>query len=386
MNILFSVQAYVREEHGRYYDNNVTAFVSRYKKHCDKLTCMCTVVEEESNNHLEIESDGVDIIDVMNVNTLKRLLFEQGKNKSVIEQAVRECDACIVHMPSRIGETTIKYAKKYKKPYLVVVVSCVWDSYWNYNLKGKFIAPSSFFSTRAALKDASHVIYVTDHFLQSRYSTKGISVGCSNVKLPKHSEEVLVRRLERLKTQHQDNLPLKLATLAAVDVPYKGQAYVIRAIARLKKLGHIYEYHIAGMGDPAHLVNLAESLGVREQLIVHGVISHDKISDLLDEIDIYIQPSKQEGLPRAMIEAMSRACPALGSRIAGIPELLEDRYLFDKGNVGQICNRLLHFTVDQRTEQAKRNFDFSKKYAQEILNEKRDNFISQFIKTVKSKR
>lgn len=67
----------------------------------------------------------------------------------------------------------------------------------------------------------------------------------------------------------------------------------------------------------------------------------------LDTVDIYIQPSKQEGLPRSVVEAMSRGCLCVGSRIAGIPELLSTKYLFNAGNVMQIAKILADIDKDQ---------------------------------------
>lgn len=98
----------------------------------------------------------------------------------------------------------------------------------------------------------------------------------------------------------------------------------------------------------------------------------------LDTVDIYIQPSKQEGLPRSVVEAMSRGCLCVGSRIAGIPELLSTKYLFNAGNVMQIAKILADIDKDQLKEQAKRNIKISGLYVSSILNERRRTFLEEF--------
>ena len=87
------------------------------------------------------------------------------------------------------------------------------------------------------------------------------------------------------------------------------------------------------------------------------------IRDRLESIDIYIQPSKQEGLPRALIEAMSMGVPALGSTAGGTPELLEEVFIFNKGDPAEIADRILKLNVKEvLLEQAKRNYYYVEKY------------------------
>ena len=138
------------------------------------------------------------------------------------------------------------------------------------------------------------------------------------------------------------------------------------------------EYHLIGNGDINRLKEIAETAGVSSQVIFHGAIPHSKVLDFFDDIDVYVQPSKQEGLPRALVEAMSRGCLCVGSRIAGIPELLEPEYLFKKGSVNEIINILRKVTPESLVSQAKRNFDKAKEYDVNVLNNRRTKFISEF--------
>lgn len=171
--------------------------------------------------------------------------------------------------------------------------------------------------------------------------------------------------------------------MAPVDVKYKGQEYVIQAIARLKKKGLLFEYHLVGGGNPSYLKMLSKNLGVAELVKFYGSVPHDDITSILDKADIYIQPSKTEGLPRALVEAMSRACPALGSNIAGIPELLDKNCIFRTGNVNDICSLLTSFDFDKMEKCARQNYIEAKNYEFSVLENRRNTFLDEFMNNVK---
>ena len=65
--------------------------------------------------------------------------------------------------------------------------------------------------------------------------------------------------MEKIKTKKEDE-PIVLGTAAAIDVPYKGQAYVIEAISKLNKQGYNYEYQLIGTGDKTRLEKIAKEL------------------------------------------------------------------------------------------------------------------------------
>lgn len=75
------------------------------------------------------------------------LILSQSALK-MMEEEIKNADALIVKLHSKIAECAIKYARKYKIPYLVEVVGCPWDAYWNHSLKGKIVAPMMTLSTK----------------------------------------------------------------------------------------------------------------------------------------------------------------------------------------------------------------------------------------------
>lgn len=96
-----------------------------------------------------------------------------------------------------------------------------------------------------------------------------------------------------------------------MNLKTKGQHDVIRALGELKKRGDTnYEYQLVGLGDESFLRSIAKNTMLRMKWFLGGK-THDEVFQWLDNIDIYVQPSYQEGLCRAIVEAMSRGCPVI---------------------------------------------------------------------------
>ena len=110
---------------------------------------------------------------------------------------------------------------------------------------------------------------------------------------------------------------------------------------------------------------------------------HSKVFEWLETIDLYVQPSLTEGLPRALIEAMSRGVPALGSRVAGIPELINSEMLFNnsKNRVKEIELILKNLSKNKLRAQAIYNYNVAKEYHADIINKRREAFMKNFIST-----
>lgn len=341
--------------------------------------------EYARRNFNYFDKDKINFIGVPNLtSSLKDFLSIKKRitNKNIISQTLLKNDCVIARLPSSNGDIAISIAKKYKKPYLVEVVGCPWDALWNHSLRGKALAFNSYLRMKRAVKDAPYVLYVTNEFLQNRYPSTGKTIGCSDVALPALDESILDLRLQKIK-QMAKHKPIVLGTTAAVDVRYKGQEYVIRAIAELNKQGYNFEYRLVGGGDKTRLQSIAKKCGVSDKVIFEGSVPHEKVFDYLDNIDIYVQPSQTEGLPRALIEAMSRGCPCIGSNVGGIPELLDNALIFRSGNVKELAAILASFNMEKLIKQAKRNFEISKGYIKEIIETRRNEFLKDFAESVK---
>lgn len=306
-----------------------------------------------------------------------------GKFQSIIRTMIAQCDLLIVRCPSILSITAAKMARGMNKPYLAEVMGDAWDAYWNNGTLGKIIAPYCHLQTKRCVGEANFALYVTEKYLQSRYPSKGLCIGASNVLIKDADDEGIERKSAHYCTECANEIVLM--TSASVDVRYKGQEYVIKAIPLLNARGIRVKYMMCGGGEGVYLKELVKKLGVEDQVVFTGRLSLDDIFKQLDKADIYIQPSLQEGLPRSVIEAMSRGCHIIGARTAGIPELLDDCYVVKRKSALDIADKIMSIvslSKEQKMALCLRNYEESKKYLAEVLDEKRNAFFSQIVESI----
>ena len=87
-----------------------------------------------------------------------------------------------------------------------------------------------------------------------------------------------------------------------------------------------------------------EEMDLVDQFELMGFVSQDKVAELLYQADCYVQPSLQEGIPVAIMEALATGLPVVATNLAGIPELVENGvtgYLVEPANAGELANAIL---------------------------------------------
>ena len=167
------------------------------------------------------------------------------KFKRTVLAQIKPDRAVIVRVPSSSGTIAADYCHKIGKPFLAEAIGCPWDSLWNHSLKGKVMAPFSWENFRRVMRNAPYSVYVTNEFLQHRYPTKGITAAISDVELRPMEQSVLDARISHIRNQTGR---IKIATSGGL-VAYKGQQFVIEALARLKAQGNMnYEYDVPVSG------------------------------------------------------------------------------------------------------------------------------------------
>lgn len=360
----------------RLYLNDTTYItVERYKRIFGEIV-LCTRIVENFDLTSKYK-DATNIIDsLIGIDNLIYALI--GKEEKVIKNNINEIDIVIARVPSVIAYKVANIANRYKKPVMALAMGCAWDAYWNHGFVGRMIAPYMYFEMKKVLKNCNYALYVTSEFLQKRYPCScNINIGCSDVKLKKVEKSVLTNRLNKIKNSKRKD-SLTIMTTGDVASYIKGQKYVLEAIKKLKNDGIIINYVLVGEGNQDYLKNIAKRNGIENQVEFTGRLNSEDVMNILDKVDIYIQPSLTEGLSRAVVEAMSRGCPTIVSNAGGNPELIDARCVVKTKSPIDIYEKINYLLQGDNMEyQAKLNFEKAGEFSDEILSKKRNEFFEK---------
>lgn len=118
--------------------------------------------------------------------------------------------------------------------------------------------------------------------------------------------------------------PIGLLYLGMLSEP-KGAFDLIRAMAALAEEDR-RNVHLtmAGHGQIEEAGKLVADLGLRESIAIHGWLDHEARDALLAEVHGFILPSHFEGLPMALLEAMSWGLAIIATPVGGIPDIVVD--------------------------------------------------------------
>lgn len=381
MNILFAHDLTLKVYKNNYYSLGTINkdIMERYLIGNDKIYIYARQVKaiEEPKQLSNINTENIICIPSNIYHSPTDYFMKHNNLKTEVQKALKGINFCVVRLPSFLGGIVYEEAKKIGIPCMVELVGCPWDSLWYYGgIKAKLFAPIMYYKTKKEIKNSKYVVYVTKEYFQNKYPTKGKNINCSNVNIENVSDDILESRVNKIKSS---NNTYKIGLMGSLNVKYKGQDTAIKAISLLKNKFNI-ELHFLGSGDKENWIDLIKQYGVENSVFFDGTLpSGDPVYNWLDNMDIYLQPSLTEGLPRSVIEAMSRGCPVIGTEAGGIPELLQKELVIKKKDYKDLAIKIEKLLNDKKMMEkiAKENFEEAKKYNKSLLNEKRRKFIEE---------
>jgi glycosyltransferase involved in cell wall biosynthesis len=366
----------------------------RYLKVFDELVVVgrSRLISETQTSFLDLSSgDRVSFIFVPNLASPWIFFRNLVEVLDTLKDQIEKSDAVIART-SLLGEMAAFMARKMGKPLAIEAVGDAWDAYWNYGGSfSKLCAPLAWLMMKYCLRNADFAIYVTHEYLQRRYPCRGFFSGVSDVHINAVDKSVLDHKIARWRSSETlgSSRVLKIGFIGSLVNRYKGLNVALQALKRLKDIDIQFELRVLGNGNQEQWHQEAKQLRVSHLMHLDGVLpSGEAVIQWLDEVDVYIQPSFQEGLPRALIEAMSRGLPALGSTCGGIPELLPAECLHRPGDDKVLAEQLARMAKDPAWAilQAERNFHEAKNYYHEELNSRRSKFWEKFAEAVRDRK
>lgn len=310
--------------------------------------------------------------------------------KALTREAVGQADAYILRVPGLVGRLAWREITRLRRPYALEVVGDPWDAL------GPGTWPSIFrpvFRRAAArqlkqmCRGAIAVHYVTQEALQRRYppGPNAYAVGFSDALMDSAFAlpEILSERYRRIEAlaerRAESRKALRIGFIGSLARMYKGPDVLLRAALLCRRRGLDFEVEMVGAGRHAEEIQaLAARLGIQDKARLVGQLPSGKaIFDFLDSVDLFMMPSRAEGLPRALLEAMARACPCIGSAIGGIPELLSAVDLVPAGDAAALADKIMEVAGDPKRmkEMARRNLEKAREFSPERLKEVRRDFF-----------
>ncbi|MGH9862828.1 MAG: glycosyltransferase family 4 protein [Candidatus Acidiferrales bacterium] len=323
-----------------------------------------------------------------------------GELKARIREAVLASDACILRVWGQVGTLCWRTLQRLGRPYALEVVSDPWDVFAPGNVPGLF---RPFFrrlgrQTLAALcREAMAAAYVTREALQGRYppgrATFATYYSDADLTGAFSTEENLRERMGRIEELKPEGgstrRPLRVGFVGNLAQPYKGVDTLLEAARLCLQQGTRLEVTIVGEGRFRLVLEaLARKLGMECQVRFLGqLLAGTDVYNFLDGVDLFVLPSRVEGLPRALLEAMARGCPCLGTSVGGVGELLPEAERVQPGDGRALARAMAELARDPKRlgEMARRNRDKAQEYSPEILAERRRLFYS-YVRSHSQKR
>jgi glycosyltransferase involved in cell wall biosynthesis len=156
---------------------------------------------------------------------------------------------------------------------------------------------------------------------------------------------------QRLPAPRQPQLADSSLVIGVVCVlrPEKSLLTLLDAFSRVRQIQGGLKLAVVGSGPVLpDLEQQAKRLGIMEHCVFQPVTQ--QVVPWFQSIDIFVLPSRSEGLSNALMEAMACGCCAVASRVGGNPELVRDQetgLLFDPGDAGQLAAALAKLIANE---------------------------------------
>jgi len=374
------------------------SFWDRYLKVFDKVRVVARAeqVKEVAPEFLPVCGDGVEFCGVPFYLGPWQYVKVRGRVREMLRSVLGPQDAALFRVSSRLADDLIPLVWKQRRPYGLEVVGDPMESLAPGAVKHPLRPVFRQLSTRALRAQcarASAVSYVTERVLQERYPAghDGLSIAVSDAELQPGSFSAFPRVFtthysstdlapEAYATKpkmHTGPVPPRIVFVGSLAQMYKGPDILLHAISILNREGFELDLSLVGGGrHMAQLKQMAQTLGVAHQVTFHGEVPGDAVRERLDWATLFVLPSRTEGLPRVIVEAIARALPCIASHVGGIPELLHPEDMVASNDPEALAAKIKQVLTSpaRLNEMSIRNLAKAQEYRPGVLEERRTRF------------
>lgn len=251
---------------------------------------------------------------------------------------LRRSSCVYVRMPGVVGPLVALGAFITRKRLIVHLVGYpidaapVFDSVWKTQLGQTFFHLGTLLATR----HADVVLYV-DPELSDRYASSDQRNSDPARTLRKRNVD-----LEAITWSDRPRLgttgPLTLVAAGSQERDYKGHDLLITACAELLKSGTQLKLRLIGDGRlRPFLVELAETHGILDHVEFVGHLpGTEAVQAQISRCDLFVQPSRTEGFPRALVEAMATGIPCVATDVGAVADILPAHLLIPAPTIDDV--------------------------------------------------
>lgn len=388
MKLTFITEArFVKDQEGNIYTESAFSYAlwQRYLMIYTSIYVLARVKYEqeidESYSFLS-SGEGVKFIELPYYIGPYQYLIKKNKIDRIIKDFVNSnTDSVFVcRVPGVIAGVAIKHLTRAKKSYGVEVVGDPWETFSHSILKQPLSLAFKYLgyiSLKRSVNNSLAALYVTKDSLQKRYPPikDTFHVSASDVII----KDNLIGTVAK---SYQKKDYYEILSIGSLAQLYKAPDVLIKSLKILNDNG-LY-CRLRWLGDGVYkqqMESLTEELQITDLVEFKGNVNANEVRKYLLQADVFALVSRTEGLPRALIEAMSAGLPCIGTNVGGIPELLENIALVPKNDVLSLVEKIKQMITDSDfyNQQASRNLLESHNYKESVLQEKRNSFYNYLI-------
>ncbi|MBZ2186217.1 MAG: glycosyltransferase family 4 protein [Bryobacter sp.] len=277
--------------------------------------------------------------------------FEYLRTRHKVMAALNHAEALdgafLLRIPSQTGFALAGRLRRRRRSFAVELLTDPRDFFaWGVGPHGLATLFRPYFcaQTRELCAAASSANYVTGRSTMEAFppAAAGWSGNVSDVDLP--AEAFLTPR------SAPPAMPLRLISVGLLDHLYKGQDTLIAAVADCVRSGLSLTLTFAGDGrHHDQLSSLASRLGIADRVFFTGPLAGAAaVRQHLVQSDLFVLPSRAEGIPRALLEAMAAGLPAITSNVGAMPDLLPKECIVPPADKTALAQRILYLASRRR--------------------------------------